>query len=216
MIDPRIAKLFVAALLAGLAAGGCTPKDSTSNNPGPSGNGGAPGAGGSASGQGGATGQGGALGDPDAEGPVVDANRLQDMTIREVEPVNLSACEIMRAGPFMPVTGANIFRLDAPAVSPGQQAFRVTLSKVSDSFLTIVVPAGAAGDYVFFTSTLARLALFEVDGAVVPDRNLMGNIMECPEVKARVAFRLMPGTYVLRLGPQTVPLVDLVVGVVTP
>jgi hypothetical protein len=82
--------------------------------------------------------------------------------------------------------------------------------------LTIVVPAGAAGDYVFFTSTLARLTMFEDDGAVVPDRNLMGNIMECAEVKARVAFRLMPGTYVLRLGAQTVPLVDLVVSIAAP
>lgn len=208
MNDLRFTRLFVVALVAGLVAGGCTPQDSTSNNPPPSGSGGAPGAGGGVGGEGGNNGSGGSFGDADL-GPVVDANRPQDMTIREAEPENLSACQIMRTGPFEPVTGANIFSLGAPPVSVGPKAYRVTLSKVADSFLTIMVPT--AGDYVFFTSTLARLVVFEVDGAVVPDRNLMGNIMECPEVKTRVAFRLMPGTYVIRIGAQTIPLVDLVV-----
>jgi hypothetical protein len=199
MNDTREATLFLAALLAGLMAGGCAQGSSPPSNPG-------------AGGSGPGNPDGGQ--NPPTDADDVDFDRIVDARPDKPDaafvPLNTAACNSLRTGPFTPVMGANIFPMaSVPPIPLDKPVYRVSLPARDHGFVSFMV--AALGDYVFFTSTPAPLALFLIDGEVVPEQSLKTSIPECPEVKGRVAYRLTPGIHVLRLGPHAILSVDVVV-----
>jgi hypothetical protein len=207
MHDAREAKLFLAALLAGLTAVGCAKDNAPPSNPGP-----------------GPTADGSVSGDPDTGGSQpppadadVDFDRIKDAAPPKevaIDPVNTTACEGLRAGPFAPVMPASMFNMAAPPIASDRQVYRVTLPARDHGFVTFNAPA--LGEYVFFLSTPAPMILFDVPGNVVPEKNLKTSIPECMEVKGRVAYRLVAGTHVVRIGPHPILTVDVMVASLGP
>ena len=79
------------------------------------------------------------------------------------------------------------------------------------SHVTFTAPA--AGEYVLFVSApvAVPLTVFALDGELI-DIRLRLRIPECPEVNGRHSVQLQAATkYVVRLGPERLPSVDLVV-----
>jgi hypothetical protein len=206
MHDAREARLFLVALLVGLTAVGCAKDNAPPSNPGPG-----PTADGSVSGDPDTGNQTPPPDDADVDRIIKDAAPPREVAI---DPVNTTACESLRAGVVTPVMASSIFNMAAAPIASDRKVYRLTIPPRDPAFVTLVVPA--LGDYVFFINTPAPLTVFDIAGAVVPEKNLKTTIPECIEVKGRVAYRLVPGTHVVRLGPHAIPMVDVLVASIGP
>ena len=130
-------------------------------------------------------------------------------------PVNVRACTAIRQGAAAPVLvmGQEVFSIDPPAIASDDKLYRVAIPPRAGAPSHVSFTAPAAGEYVFFVSapTAVPLAVFALDGELI-DIKLRLRIPECPEVNGRHSVPLQAATkYVVRLGPERTPSVDLVV-----
>jgi hypothetical protein len=139
------------------------------------------------------------------------------MQVRET--ANSQACQLLKAGPFTPVTGPPTYQFSnpGPAVSNDKKAYRVSLSPPSRTgHFSFKTPA--AGEYVIFTSRAVPIAVFTWDGVIVDVKSTASSVPECSEVKNRESFALVTDSkpHVIRVGPDSGGAVDLVITSATP
>lgn len=183
-----------------------------------------PGAGGSgAGGSGGSGAGGGAGGSGGGPGIDLDAGSAPDEQPFEADPprpdappnpVNVRACNALRQGAVAPVavSGQELFSIEAPPVASDDRVYRVAIPPRAGSPGHVTFTTPTAGEYVLFTSAAVAvpLAVFALDGELI-DVRLRLRVPECPEVFGRHSVQLQAAKYVIRLGPERVPSVDLVV-----
>lgn len=197
-----------------------------------------PGAGGSGaggSGAGGSTATGGGAGGSNATGGSggsgidVDAGFTPDEEPFEAtpdrpdappNPVNVRACNALHQGVAAPVavTGQEVFTIEAPPIASDDRVYRVAIPPKAGAASHVSFTATAAGEYVLFASApvAVPLTVFALDGELI-DIRLRLRIPECPEVNGRHSVQLQAATkYVVRVGPERLPSVDLVVMPATP
>jgi hypothetical protein len=176
------------------------------------------GAGGSTGARGGAGGSGGSSGGID-----LDAGAMPDEQPFEADPprpdappnpVNVRACNALHQGVAAPVAvaGQELFSIEAPPVASDERVYRVAIPPKAGAAGHVTFTAPAAGEYVLFTSATVAvpLTVFALDGELI-DVRLRLRVPECPEVFGRHSVQLGAAKYVVRLGPERVPSVDLVV-----
>jgi hypothetical protein len=179
------------------------------------------GGGSSAGGAGGASAGGGAGGA--GSGIDRDAGAIPDEQPFEADPprpdappnpVNVRACNALHQGVAAPVavTGQEVFSIEAPPIASDERVYRVTIPPKAGAASHVTFTAPAAGEYVMFTSAsiAVPLTVFALDGELI-DVRLRLRISECPEVNGRHSVQLGAAKYVVRLGPERLPSVDLVV-----
>ncbi len=164
-------------------------------------------------GGGGSPNGGGASGDPDAGD--IDADEGPRDVAREApapkpdDPQNVRACAAFAVGMASPVMGVSPYRYDAPEIAldkvhsikmPGREAAHVGFE------ITTV------GEHVLYVSTSASVAVFEIDGLIVPVKALRSKIQECATMKGRHTFDFKQTRYILRVGPESTGTVDLLLG----
>jgi hypothetical protein len=161
-------------------------------------NGGSSGSGGGSGGAGGGAGSGGMSGGQTANG---------------------QACQLLKAGPFTPVTGKVMYTFtdQPPPVLNDRKAYRITLPAPSRvGHVSFKVPA--PGEYVVFTSRALPVSVYTWDGVIINSKTVAGSVSECGEVKGRESFDLLVDTksHILRFGPGSDGTVDLVLTTATP
>jgi hypothetical protein len=186
-----------------------------------------PGTGGSGAGGSGATGGGAgganATGGSGGSGIDLDAGFTPDEEPFEAapdrpdappNPVNVRACNALRQGVAAPVavTGQEVFTIEAPPIASDDKVYRVAIPPKAGAASHVTFTAPAAGEYVLFTSATVAvpLTVFALDGELI-DIRLRLRIPECPEVNGRHSVQLDATKYVVRVGPERLPSVDLVV-----
>jgi hypothetical protein len=223
----------IAASLSFLA---CQP--ATSSGPGAGGSGaggsgvggrgGSTGAGGSAAtgGAGGANTSGGSGGG--GSGIDLDAGATPDEQPFEADPprpdappnpVNVRACNALHQGVAAPVavTGLEVFAIEAPTIASDNRVYRVAIPPKAGAASHVSFTAPASGEYVLFASApvAVPVTVFALDGELI-DIKLRLRIPECPEVNGRHSVQLQANKYIVRVGPERLPSVDLVVLPATP
>jgi hypothetical protein len=206
-------------IAASLSLVACQSGTSSGPGAGGSGAGGSTATGGGAGGAGGAGSSGGAGG----SGIDLDAGFTPDEEPFEADPprpdappnpVNVRACNALRQGVAAPVavTGQEVFTIEAPAIASDDRVYRVAIPPKAGAASHVTFTAPAAGEYVLFTSATVAvpLTVFALDGELI-DIRLRLRIPECPEVNGRHSVQLEATKYVVRVGPERLPSVDLVV-----
>jgi hypothetical protein len=127
----------------------------------------------------------------------------------DVKAINDRACQALQMGPFTPVTSAANFTYSAPPIMGSPPAYRIQLPARAAGHVSFTPPA--VGEYVIFTSAPIALALFALDGTILPVKSLNTVIPECTQVSGRQAFDLTAVAHVIRLGPATTATVDVAI-----
>jgi hypothetical protein len=125
------------------------------------------------------------------------------------DPRNQQACGTFQTGAVVPVAGVDPFNMDAPPIAADARVYRVAIPPRAAGHVTF--NAAAAGEYLFFTSAPVALTVFAIDGQLVDIKSLKLKIPECAEVNGRHAVDLEAARYVVRLGPDKLTGVDVVV-----
>jgi hypothetical protein len=207
------------ALLLALLLVGCS---SNATRPGPSGSGGAGGASGGAGGASAirdAAATGGSGGAEELFDALLDRHDMRPLSTVDAPPprpstpdvkaINDRACQVLQMGPFTPVAAAANFTYSAPPIMGSPPAYRVQIPARAAGHVSFTPPA--VGEYVIFTSAPIPLALFALDGTILPEKSISTVIPECTQVSGRRAFDLTAVPHVLRLGPATAATVDVAI-----
>jgi hypothetical protein len=192
--------LFLISLLAPLAASSCAPQATDPVNRGPD-----------------AAAMDGAGQTMDGAGQTGDTGGAGDVAQASA---NSQACQSLRSGSFMAVTGVSrsmySYSNPGPLIQNIRQAYRVTLpSAAEEGNVTFKVPQ--AGEYVIFASRPLPITVFTLGGSMIAPTDTSSSVPECPEVKSRESFNLIPDPdeperdHRIRLGPDSTAGVDVVI-----
>src|SRR5215213_3495905 len=125
------------------------------------------------------------------------------------DPANAQACRSFQTGAVVPVAGVDPFNMEAPPIAADQRVYRISIPARAAGHVTFT--SAVAGDHVFYTSAPVALTVFAIDGDLVDIKSLKLKIPECAEVNGRHTVELQATKYVVRLGPDKLTSVDVVV-----